>query len=236
MHSSTNPAAFRHALCVYPYRRELNEAGFFPPLGLEFIAAVVQPYARSLDLIDLRGQSRRTRDFLQPQTDLICFSVNWDSDREFVAEEIRSGPPGVFTVVGGRHATECPERWLAEFPNVDAVVRGDGEEAMTELCRRVPMEQIAGLSFRRGDRILHNPNRTLSALRDDLYPDRSLRRRKYALEVRGVDSGVQIDSIASSRGCPFNCTFCSFNRNPWGQKRRWTARSPESVVDELAQI
>ena len=155
MPESVTPARFQHALCVYPYRRELNEAGFFPPLGLEFIAAVVQPYARSLAVIDLRGQSRRTRDFVRPQTDLICFSVNWDLDREFVAEEIRSAPPGVFTVVGGRYATEDPEGLLAEFPNVDAVVRGDGEEAMTELCRRVPMEQIAGLSFRRGDRIHH---------------------------------------------------------------------------------
>jgi len=232
----TRPATFKHALCVYPYRRELNEAGFFPPLGLEFIAAVVRQYARSLDLIDLRLEPGRTRDFLRPKTDLVCFSVNWDRDPQFLAEEIRSVPPGILTVVGGRYATERPDEWLAEFPNVDAVVRGDGEEAMAELCRRVPMEQIAGLSFRRDGRIHHNANRTLSAVADDLYPDRSLRRYKYAIKISEVNSGIVIDAIATSRGCPFNCRFCSFNRNPWGEKRRWTARSPESVVDELAEI
>jgi len=195
-----------------------------------------RPYAQSLDLVDLRGETARTRDFLRPQTDLICFSVNWDRDRQFLEEEIHSVPPGILTVVGGRHATECPERWLAEFPNVDAVVRGDGEDAMEEICRRVPMERIAGVSFRTDGRIHHNPNRRASALRDDLYPDRSLRRRKYVLEIRGVNSGIEVDSIATSRGCPFNCTFCSFNRNPWGEKRQWTARSPESVVDELAEM
>jgi len=77
-------ATFRHALCVYPYRRELNRAGFFPPLGLEFIAAVVQQYARSLDLIDMRKERGRTRDFVRPETDLVCFSVNWDRDQAFL--------------------------------------------------------------------------------------------------------------------------------------------------------
>jgi radical SAM superfamily enzyme YgiQ (UPF0313 family) len=221
---------------VYPYRRELNESGFFPPLGLEFIAAVVRQYAQSVDLVDMRMESGRTTDFLRPQTDLVCFSVNWDLDRDFLEGEIRSVPPGILTVVGGRHATENPDLWLAEFPNVGAVVRGDGEEAMDEICRGVPMERIAGVSFRRDGVIHHNPNRTLVAVRDDLFPARGLRRQPYDMKIMGVDSGVQVDTIASSRGCPFNCAFCSFNRNPWGEKRPWTGRSPESVVNELGEI
>jgi radical SAM superfamily enzyme YgiQ (UPF0313 family) len=236
MHSPTGPATFGHALCVYPYRRELNEAGFWPPLGLEFIAAVVQRHARSLDLVDLRMESGRTRDFLRPQTDLVCFSVNWDRDRQFLEEEIRSVPPGILTIVGGRHATECPDRWLKEFANVDAVVRGDGEEAMEEICRGVPLEQITGLSFRKDGCVHHNPNRTLGEAQDDLYPDRRLRRGAYVVKAKGASTGLKIDSIAASRGCPFNCTFCSFSRNPWGEKRKWTARSPESVVDELSEM
>jgi radical SAM superfamily enzyme YgiQ (UPF0313 family) len=210
--------------------------GFWPPLGLEFIAAVVQRYAKSIDIIDLRKESGRTMDFLRPETDLVCFSVNWDRDRQFLEEEIRSVPPGILTIVGGRHATECPDRWLKEFANVDAVVRGDGEEAMEEICRGIPMERITGLSFRRDGRVHHNPNRTLGEAQDDLYPDRSLRRGTYVVMVKGASTGLKIDSIATSRGCPFNCTFCSFNRNPWGEKRRWTARSPESVVDELGEM
>ncbi|MCY2930887.1 MAG: radical SAM protein [Planctomycetota bacterium] len=221
---------------MYPYRRELNEAGFWPPLGLEFVAAVVQRYAGTLDLVDLRMESGRTADFIRPETDLVCFSVNWDRDIEFLEEEIRSVPPGVLTIVGGRHATECPERWLKEFPNVTAVVRGDGEEAMEEICRGVPMAQIAGISFRGDGGICHNPNRTLGKTQDDLYPDRRLRRGAYVVTVKGVRTKLKVDSIASSRGCPFNCTFCSFNRNPWGEKRGWTGRSAESVVDELAEM
>ena len=231
-----SPVRFEHALCVYPYRRELTQAGFFPPLGLEFITAVVQRFARSLDMVDLRKERSRTADFLRPQTDLVCFSINWDLDQEFVAQEIASVPPGILTVVGGRFATQQPDWWLEHFPNIKAVVRGDGEEAMEEICRGVPWEQIAGLSYRDGDQVKHNPNRKLGPVRDDVYPDRSLRRSDYQVAVGHTNVGIRLDTVATSRGCPFNCTFCSFSRNPWGEKRRWTARSPESVVDELAQV
>ncbi len=226
---------FRHALCVYPYRRELNQAGFFPPLGLEFIAAVVLPHATSLDLVDLRKEHGRTGDFLKPETDLVCFSVNWDRDWEFLAEEIRSVPSEIMIVIGGRNATERPDWLLEQFPNVKAVVRGDGEEAMEDICRSVPWDQITGVSYRENGEIKHNANRKLGALRDDVYPDRSLRRQDYFVELAETNVGVRVDGISTSRGCPFNCTFCSFSRNPWGEKRRWTARSPESVVDELAK-
>ncbi len=219
------PATFKHALCVYPYRRELNDAGFFPPLGLEFIIAAIKPYAGAVDEIDLRYEPGHTIDFLRDETDLVCFSVNWDRDKEFLEGEIRSTPAELLTVVGGRHATEEPERWLNDFPNVDIVVRGDGEEAMVELCEG-----------KRDGVVNHNENRHLGDLRDDLYPDRSLRRHKYGAMAKGVRIGVSVDGVTATRGCPFNCKFCSFSLNPWGEKRKWSARSPESVVDELAQI
>ena len=117
---------FQHVLCVYPYRREFSDMGFFPPLGLEFIAAVIEPHAQALDIVDLRKEPGRATDFMRPETDLICFSINWGLNADFLREEIRSIPPGIFTLVGGRHATEDPELWLSDCPNVDAVIRGDG--------------------------------------------------------------------------------------------------------------
>jgi len=227
---------FKHVLCVYPYRRELNHVGFFPPLGLECIAAVIKPYGQKLEIVDLRKETSCTRDFLRPETDLVCFSINWDREAEFLDKEIRSVRPGIFTVLGGRYVTENPEKWLSDYPNVSAVVRGDGEEAMSEIGQGVPLEEIAGLSFRRNDRIIHNPNRKLSPIRDDNYPDRTLRRYCYDVEFENTHTGILIDSVSGSRGCPFNCTFCAFSRNPWGERRKWSARSPESIVDELAGI
>jgi len=223
---------YQHVLCVYPYRRELKQQGFCPPLGLEFIAAVLRPYAKAIDVIDLRQESGSTKSFLRPETDMVAFSVNWDCESARVREEIRSVPPGILTIVGGRHATEDPERWLKDCPNVRMVVRGDGEEAISEFCQGRPLDQIAGISYRHGGRLLHMPVRRCGALRDDLFPDRRLRRYTYCIG----DTGLVFDTVAASRGCPYNCTFCSFSRNPWGEKRAWSARSPESVVEELSQV
>ncbi|MCK5113246.1 MAG: B12-binding domain-containing radical SAM protein [Phycisphaerae bacterium] len=226
---------FKHVACVYPYRREINNAGFAPPLGLEYIAAVIEPYASKIDIVDLRKETKITTDFLHEDTDLVCFSVNWDRDVEFLHDQIRSVPPHILTLVGGRHATENPEYWLSTFPNVDAIIRGDGEEAVEEFCQSMPFEQIGGLSFRKDGKICHNPINSSASVKD-FYPNRGLRRYTYELCVENVSTGLAIDTVAASRGCPYNCKFCSFNRNPWGEKRKWSGRSPESVVDELAEI
>jgi radical SAM superfamily enzyme YgiQ (UPF0313 family) len=214
----------------------LGRKGFFPPLGLEFIATVIRPFAREVDVVDLRMETGHTKDFIHPETDMVCFSINWNRESEFIHEEIRSIPSEVFTLIGGRHATEDPEHWFTACPGVDAVVRGDGEEVVEEMCRGVPLEEIPGLSFRRNGEIVHNPNRTLGPVRDDLFPERTKRRYTYFVSFENISTGILIDTISASRGCPFNCTFCSFNRNPWGEKRKWSMRSPESVVDELSQI
>jgi radical SAM superfamily enzyme YgiQ (UPF0313 family) len=227
---------YNHALCVYPYQNDGFHAGFLPPLGLELIASVLEPSCRSLEVVDLRKRPGRTIDFCRPGTDLVCFSINWKRDVEFIRGEIRSVPEGAFILLGGRHVTENPEDWLNACPSVDAIVRGDGEEAVEELCRGDALGGIAGLSFRKNGQMFHNPNRTPGNLRDDLLPARHLREESYGLGLEGVEAGILFDMVSSSRGCPFNCSFCSFSRNPWGNKRPWSARSPESVADELARI
>jgi wyosine [tRNA(Phe)-imidazoG37] synthetase (radical SAM superfamily) len=67
-------------------------------------------------------------------------------------------------------------------------------------------------------------------------PAREMRRQSYYLTSKGVSTGITIDKIAGSRGCPFNCKFCSFSLNPWGVKRRWAPRSVASIVGEIEQI
>ena len=230
--------AFRHVLCVYPYRRRGSSLTAFPPLGLEYVAAALRPYTEQIDLVNFRHErTSSTQPFLRPETDLVCYSINWRKDLDRIRDDINALPPGVMTILGGRTATEDPRYWLDACPNVAAVVCGDGEVAIAEIAEGRPWSEITGLS-RRGDdgQVVHTPPRANAPLDEDLLPARDLRRHPYYLTVKGVSTGITIDMVAGSRGCPFNCKFCNFSVNPWGVKRRWAPRSPRSIVGEIEQI
>jgi hypothetical protein len=205
---------------------------------LEYVAAALRPHVERIDLINHWHQRKPgTLPFLRPETDLVCYSVNWPRDLELIRDDINSLPAGVTTILGGRTATQNPRYWLEACPNVDAVVCGDGEQAIVEIAEGRAWSDIAGLCHR-GDNgpLVYNRPRANVPLDNDLMPARELRRRPYYLTSKGVSTGIKVDKVAGSRGCPFNCKFCSFAVNPWGVKRPWTPRSAESVVREIEQI
>jgi radical SAM superfamily enzyme YgiQ (UPF0313 family) len=141
------------------------------------------------------------------------------------------------TLAGGRAATTDPKYWLDACPNLDAVVCGDGERAIAEIAAGRPWSEVTGLVYRgRDGELLVNPPRPNAPLDDNLMPARDLRRHPYYLTSKGISTGVKIDQIAGSRGCPYTCKFCNFSMNPWGVKRCWTPRSVESIIREIEQI
>ncbi|MFC1693046.1 B12-binding domain-containing radical SAM protein [Candidatus Latescibacterota bacterium] len=226
---------FNKVICLYPYFQEVPIYEFFPPLGLEFIAGAIKDFVRDICIIDLRYE-KNFRELITDDVDLLCISVNWHYETESVIEIIRSLPKDIMTVVGGKYATENVEELFSACPNIDIIVRGDGEETMREFITSGSPEQVSGISYRHNGNIIHNENRLLKPVSNTLYPDRNLRRYTYKVSYQKVNLGYSFDTMMSSRGCPFNCKFCSFKRNPLGQKRDWSARTPESVINELREI
>ncbi len=227
---------YKNPLCIYPYRQELKAFEFLPPIGIEYIASAIEDIVDSLKIIDLRYEKKPLSSFINKKTDLVLVSYNWDFEEIFVKNTINSIPKNITVILGGRHATQHVEELFKNIPRIDGIVRGDGEEAAREIVRKGISRDIDGLSFRLNDKIVHNKNRGLEPVRSNCFPNRKLRRYKYMVTFDEFNSDIQIDLMLGSRGCPFNCKFCDFKFNPLGEKRKWSCRTPESVISEIKTI
>ncbi len=139
--------------------------------------------------------------------------------------QIKARAPGIPIVLGGPQVTFLPEEALEA--GADYVVRREGEETLVELAEALKEGErepsaILGLSYRSGDEIKHNQGRPLIEDLDRLpFPDLSL--------IAGAER-INVLPIQTSRGCPYNCKFCSVVKM-FGRKYR--ARSVEGVLEEL---
>ncbi|HOV77533.1 MAG TPA: cobalamin-dependent protein, partial [Sedimentisphaerales bacterium] len=127
--------------------------GVFPPTGLEYIAASVKGLVDKITLLDLRYAKRfqnpRTlNQFIREEVDLLCIGIQWDSQFESICDFICQLPEEITTVVGGRKATEEVEYLFNRCPNIDMIVRGEGEEIIQQIVEGVPLAEIRGLSYR----------------------------------------------------------------------------------------
>lgn len=232
-----------NALCLYPYFIEPSAAlGFFPPTGIEYVAAALEGFVEEITLIDLRQEIeyRNTNDlvhFIRKNIDLICISVNWSYNFDAACDLINCMPEDIKLVVGGQHATNHVEELFETCPNIDIIVRGEGEETIQEIARDFNLEDIAGISYKSNGHLIHNPNRPLPPVSKLRFPNRKLRRTSYYYKAKELKMlKGRLDTLLSARGCPYNCKFCTLKINPLGQKRNYSARPPESVIQELKDI
>jgi anaerobic magnesium-protoporphyrin IX monomethyl ester cyclase len=235
-------AKYKHALCLNPYLKESSAAmGFFPPIGLEYIAAALQHQVPKVSLIDLR-KDRTYRDpaklnrFIRENVDLICVSINWSYCFNDVCRVINELPSGIDLVVGGQEATNNVETVFEKVPHLNVIVRGEGEATIQQIAQGANYPDIPGISYRNNGQIIHNANRAPSDVNTISNPNRSLRLSPYYISAENISLGMMFDTVLSARGCPFNCTFCTMALGPLGQKRPYSARSPESVVEEIRSI
>jgi anaerobic magnesium-protoporphyrin IX monomethyl ester cyclase len=234
---------YKHVLALNPYFAHTTAImHLFPPTGLEYIAASMKDLVGKVTLLDLRYEKAYQNPttlstFIRRDVDLVCISIGWHTQFDRICDFVAQLPDEVPIIVGGYEATLEVEQLFQRCANIDMVVRGEGEEIIKQIVRGVPYEEIRGLSFRRNGQIVHNENQILPDLAHIAYPDRSLRRHDYYWLQGGYRLTRQtFDTVLTTRGCPFKCKFCTFSLNPLGQKREYTERPIESVIEELKSI
>ena len=235
---------YKHALFLNPYieRSATSAMKIFPPTGLEYVATSAQKCVEKVTLLDLRYEeelvdSDKLIDFIRNNIDMVCVGIGWDRQIKEICELLNKIPAHLPVIVGGYTATEKVQEFFDVCPTIDVIVRGEGEETIQEILNGKPYEEILGISYRKAGEIIHNANRPLPEVDRYAFPDRRMRHNDYQLSFNGVTvPNMSFDTVLSSRGCPFNCKFCTFTLNPLGQKRSYSARNVKSVADEIEQI
>jgi anaerobic magnesium-protoporphyrin IX monomethyl ester cyclase len=123
---------------------------------------------------------------------------------------IRSLKPEVRIAVGGYDPSLAPDAWTHPDLGVDFIVRGEGELTFRDLLRALehtlPLTSVAGLWYRQGSTVHRNPGRPIAAIEDGGVKPPA----RGARVLSGYTMlGRQIDVVETSRGCTFDCSFCS---------------------------
>ncbi|MCL5036811.1 MAG: B12-binding domain-containing radical SAM protein [Chloroflexi bacterium] len=152
-----------------------------------------------------------------------------------IAREARRVLPEILIIAGGYTATFADDILLNHIPEVDIVVRGEGEETVYELYRYTEgignLEDIKGISFRDGDRIIRTENRPLIGLCGKRGAELDILPSPYAA---GILPGSDPEpGIVTGRGCIFSCNFCC-SKEMYGESVRY--HSIERVIRDLRII
>lgn len=210
----------------------------FPPVGLAYLSGFLDQKGHRIRIVDMPALNMNLDQFRhllrseKPDTVGIYCALTRVNQAINVAKI--SKDEGAFTVFGGPEPSINGKKILLENPCVDAVVQGEGEMTFLDLIERVEdgedLNRVEGVIYRDDKKVLVNPSRSLIKNLDELpFPAWHL----FPIKRYNLFSYFPLLSIASSRGCTFNCSFCAV---PKMYQHTWRGRSPENVADEMDHL
>lgn len=231
-----------------------------PPIGLAYVAASLRQHGHDVQIVDGLGEAldqyHRIPELptglrhglideeiaarVDPDTELIgvgaMFSLEWPFTRAMI-EGLRRRFPKAKIMAGGEHITALPEFSMQDCRDLDFCVLGEGDLTAAELADALQagsdVATVDGLVHRTGDALRYTPKRgrvrTVGDLPRPAWDLVPVVKYLDAGAMTGVNFGRSMPILAS-RGCPFECTFCS-NAGMWGTL--WRIRPEQDVFDEM---
>ena len=212
-----------------------------PPLGLAYIAATLEREGIDVTIIDatVTDMSHQELGEVLQRTHPDVIGVTSTTPTIYDAIKTvmvaKENCPDSVTVMGGSHITFTPVETMLACPHLDVGVIGEGEATALDLLKAVggrkPLSEVDGIVYRRDGEVFRNKPRRLIENLDELpFPARHLLPlNKYTV----LGERTPLGNVITSRGCPFQCIFCSSSEF-YGRKFR--ARSPKNVVDEMEEL
>lgn len=218
------------------------------PLGVTYIAAVLEQKGHDVEILDLNARQmndsnlkRRVRN-----ADIVGISGMITEYEEVLklVEMIKQTKAEAMVVLGGPLATTLPQK-LLQISRSDFVVIGEGEKIIVDLISAIEQGSsfgdIKGISYRADNQIVvTEPAEPIASLDSIPFPVRhhlDMKRYianhfdRFGIKIEGFGK-IKSTNLISSRGCPYNCTFCF--KQMWGHK--WRGRSPENIIAEMEQL
>lgn len=204
------------------------------PVGIGYLYAVLRAHGLPVHLIDEQVTSN-TLDLVENYLRQLAppyifgFSVLTAglSRSLYLARRLKQSIPDCKVIFGGIHPSAAPEEILA-FPQVDLVVRGEAEDVILDLYQALKggeeAQHLPNLSYRHNGRPVHNPLQPRPVDLDALPP--------FPYELFTAPQ-YDLGAVMSSRGCPYNCIFCS-NRVTTGKRYRY--RAAEKIAQEIKTL
>jgi len=231
------------------------------PLGLLYIAAVLDeagykteildaimtdsPFRKKGDTTEVGLSYERIKEEIQNRKpDIVGITNPFTSQVEHavkVADIVKEVDPSILTVVGGPHVTVVPTEFLEDAKNVDIAAIGEGEYTMMDIVRffegKKKIDDVQGIAHRIDGKVVLNSPRPFNKNLDELpYPayhlvDMEQYLSPKMIEYRSFQSRAL--SMITSRGCPFNCSFCSVHLH---MGKTFRAHSVDYVVDHIEHV
>ncbi|UCE14593.1 MAG: B12-binding domain-containing radical SAM protein [Candidatus Heimdallarchaeota archaeon] len=207
------------------------------PIGLEYIASAIKSKVDKVVIADVAHDNIDIkREIRQVKPDIIGITgqMAWHNEIVQIARTARKSQPSATIIAGGYYPSLFPQL-LKIIPEIDLIVRGEGENTFTEICENGTddLSGIKGLIFRDGDQIVSSGTRPLIQNLDSLkFPARNLRRSYY---THMQFPGRYYDVITTTRGCVGRCSFCC-EPDLYGKPRRRSAKNVFAEIDQIVHF
>lgn len=158
-----------------------------------------------------------------------------------ISDLVKQLDPSILTVIGGPHVTTVPKEFLEEARNVEIAVTGEGEYAMLDIAEyfegKKKLNEILGIAYRKDGKVIVNSNRPFIKNLDELpYPAYDLVDMEQYLNPKKIgyrSFRKRAVSMITSRGCPYNCCFCSVHLH---MGREFRANSASYVLNHIQYV
>ena len=220
----------------------------YVPLGLTYIAAVLEQEGHNVEIIDLNIQKTDTNSLQKIVTyaDIVGITGMITEYQEVIrlANIVKEAKAEIKLILGGPLASTLPGE-LLKNSRADFVVIGEGEKTIVGLVSAIKQEcgfsDVKGIAYKADGKVIFTgPVVPIKDMDTIPFPARHLLDMKrylknhfesFGIKIRGFGK-IRSTNLISSRGCPYKCTFCF--KDMWGNK--WRGRSPDNIIDEMQSL